>query len=87
MYVHNNTIVSIGNEHSLGAGFPELTTMIPSSYRYFDLSVGNELMSGSSVGAGGHPIQNSAEGICFSFSTFILKSLNFQKPFPLKKYV
>jgi hypothetical protein len=35
----------------------------------------------------GQPIQKGADGVCRSFSTRILKSLNFQKPFPLKKYV
>lgn len=33
----------------------------------------------------GQPIQNWADGICLSFSTLIRRSLNFQKPFPLKK--
>jgi len=33
----------------------------------------------------GHPIQNGADSVCRSFSTRILKSLNFQKPLPLKK--
>jgi hypothetical protein len=35
----------------------------------------------------GHPIQKGADSVCRSFSTRIRKSLNFQKPFPLKKYV
>jgi hypothetical protein len=35
----------------------------------------------------GHPIQKGADSVCLSFSTRIRKSLNFQKPFPLKKYV
>lgn len=35
----------------------------------------------------GHDIQNCAEGSCLSCSTRICRSLNFQKPFPLKKQV
>jgi hypothetical protein len=33
------------------------------------------------------PIQNCADGFCGSCSTLMWTSLNFQKPFPLKKYV
>lgn len=35
----------------------------------------------------GQPIQNGADRVCSGFSTLILRSLNFQKPLPLKKYV
>jgi hypothetical protein len=46
-------------------------------------SLGSEGLSSSR----GQPIQKGADGVCRSFSTRIRKSLNFQKPFPLKKYV
>jgi len=52
-------------------------------------SFGGSLLLGS-VGLSssrGQPIQNGADSVCRSFSTRIRMSLNFQKPFPLKKYV
>ena len=33
----------------------------------------------------GHSIQNGADSVCHSFSTRVRKSLNFQKPLPLRK--
>jgi len=43
------------------------------------------LGSEGSSSSRGHPIQNCADCVCRSFSTRIRKSLNFQKPLPLKK--
>jgi len=52
-----------------------------------DSSFGGSIWLGSEgfSSSRGHPIQNGADSICRSFSTRILKSLNFQKPLPLKK--
>jgi len=52
-----------------------------------DSSFGGSIWLGSEgfSSSGVHPIQNGADSVCCSFSTRIRKSLNFQKPLPLKK--
>lgn len=70
---------------SNGIVFPAST--VTEAETIFDLLGRLVSMSFVSTSGGGQPIQTGAESFCLSCATLILRSLNSQKPLPLKKYV